>query len=270
MSDVVKRYYDEQVEREWQRLERPYRRLEMVSTLRLIEETFPKEGRVADIGGGPGRYSMELLRRGYRTTLVDLSPKAIDFAQDRFAEAGLVADAAVAANACDLSFLPSASFDAGLLLGPLYHIVEESDRREALGEFHRILKPGAPGIVGFINPWGVLRSGLFEFASDYAQYDHVAALLNTWQQVGEQEAFTEAAFITPPQALEEVRSAGFSVETRAGVEAFASGMLQEVTDLAASDPAAYETILRLAAETCQMPAYRDCTEHLHVVVRKIA
>ena len=142
MSDVVKRYYDEQVEREWQRLERPYRRLEMVSTLRLIEETFPKEGRVADIGGGPGRYSMELLRRGYRTTLVDLSPKAIDFAQDRFAEAGLVADATVAANACDLSFLPSASFDAGLLLGPLYHIVEESDRREALGEFHRILKPG--------------------------------------------------------------------------------------------------------------------------------
>ena len=270
MSDVVKRYYDEQVETEWQRLERPYRRLEMVSTLRLIEEIFPKEGRVADIGGGPGRYSLELLRRGYRTTLVDLSPKAIAFAQERFAEAGLVPDAAISANACDLSCLPSASFDAGLLLGPLYHIVEETNRRKALQEFRRILKPGAPGIVGFINPWGVLRSGLFEFPTAYAQYDHVAGLLDTWRQVGEQEAFTEAAFITPPQAIEELKRAGFSVETRAGVEAFASGMLQEVTDLAESDPVAYETILRLVAETCQMPAYRDCTEHLHVVVRKIA
>ena len=269
MSEVVQGYYDEQVETEWARLERPYRRFEMVSTLRLIDETFPKQGRVADIGGGPGRYSMELLRRGYRTTLVDLSPKAIAFAKGRFAEAGLVPEDAFPANACDLSSLPSASFDAGLLLGPLYHIVEVDDRRRALQEFHRILKPGAPGIVGFINPWGVLRSGLFEFPSAYHDYDGVADLLKTWIQVGEQEAFTEAAFLTPPQALDELRCAGFSVETRAGVEAFAAGMHQEVADLYESDPDSYQTILRLVAETCQMPAYRDCTEHLHVVVRRI-
>ena len=268
MSDVVRNYYDEQVEIEWERLARPYRRLEMVSTLRLIDEAFPKKGRIADIGGGPGRYSMDLLRRGYRTTLVDLSPKAIAFAQARFAEDGLSPEDAFAANACDLSRLASSSFDAGLMLGPLYHIVEQRDRRKALEEFYRILKPGAPGIVGFINPWGVLRSGLFEFPPYYAEYDNVARLLETWKQVGEQEAFTEAAFLTPPQAMDELRSAGFSVETRAGVEGFAAGMIQEVSDLATSNPDAYQTILRLAAETCQHPAYRDCTEHLHVVVRR--
>lgn len=270
MSDVVKRYYNEQVEMEWERLTRPYPRSELVSTLHLIQDFFPAEGRVADIGGGPGRYSLELLRRGYRTTLVDLSPEAIAFARARFAEEGLEPDRAMAADARSLDALETESFDAGLLLGPMYHLIGEEARHAALTEFRRILKPGAPGIVGFINPWGVLRGGLFEFPDAYSDYAVVADLLKTWEQVGEQRAFTEAAFLTPPQALGELKQAGFAIDSRAGVEGFAAGMRQEVTALAQSDPDAYETILRLVAETCQMPAYRDCTEHLHVVVRKIA
>jgi len=72
MSDVVRDYYDSQVETEWGRLERPYRRFELVSTLHLIKTYFPSSGCVADIGGGPGRYTAALLERGYRVTLVDL------------------------------------------------------------------------------------------------------------------------------------------------------------------------------------------------------
>jgi hypothetical protein len=46
VSEVVRKYYDGCVEREWGRLERPYRRFELVSTLRLIDENFPPCGRV--------------------------------------------------------------------------------------------------------------------------------------------------------------------------------------------------------------------------------
>jgi S-adenosylmethionine-dependent methyltransferase len=152
----------------------------------------------------------------------------------------------------------------------MYHIVDPADRAKALSEFRRILKPGAPGIVGFINPWGILRSGLEEFPDCFADRDHIRELLDTAIQVGEQRAFTEAAFLTPPQALSEIRSAGFAVETRAGVEGFASGMLNEVRRIAEADAAAYENVLRLVVETCTLPAYRDCTEHLHVVVRRIS
>ncbi|MBC7220697.1 methyltransferase domain-containing protein [Candidatus Bipolaricaulota bacterium] len=81
MSEVVRSYYDREVEREWGRLDRPYRRLELVTTLHLIGQHFPTSGHLADIGGGPGRYTVELLRRGFRVTLVDLSPRAVAFAQ---------------------------------------------------------------------------------------------------------------------------------------------------------------------------------------------
>ncbi|MCX6094711.1 MAG: hypothetical protein NTY63_07835, partial [Candidatus Bipolaricaulota bacterium] len=94
-------------------------------------------------------------------------------------------------------------------------------------------------------------------------------LLATCIQAGEQRAFTEAAFLTPPQAITELREAGFAVDVRAGVEGFAAGMLDEVKKIAAEDPAAYSNVLRLVAETCDMPAYRDSTEHLHVVVRRL-
>jgi S-adenosylmethionine-dependent methyltransferase len=267
MSEIVRRYYDEQVNNEWERLERPYRRFELVSTLRLADEYFPRTGHVADIGGGPGRYTVELLRLGYRVTLVDLSEKAVAFARERLEERGLRAEEVHRADARDLSDLATSGFDAALCLGPMYHIVAADDRKVALRELHRILKPGAPAIVGFINPWGVLRSGLTEFRDLYADYDMVKQLTDTYVQQGEQRAFTEAAFVTPPRALRELRDAGLAVVTRAGVEGFASGALSQVTEIGEADPTAYETITRLVGETCELPAYRDCTEHLHVVVR---
>jgi hypothetical protein len=47
-------------------------------------------------------------------------------------------------------------------------------------------------------------------------------------------------------------------------------MLDAVERIAAEDPKAYEVVLRLVAETCDLPAFRDSTEHLHVVVRSLS
>ena len=270
MSDVVRDYYDNGVSTEWGRLAKPYPRLELVSTLQLIDEFFPPGCHVADIGGGPGLYAVELLQRGYQVSLLDLSPRSIDFAKENLKELDLHANRVEVADARDLSLLPSQAFDAALELGPMYHIVEEEDRLKALSELHRVLKPGAPAIVGYINPWGLLRSGLTEFPDLYADEPLIRQLFESFVQTGEQSAFTEAAFISPTQAMAELRSCGFAVECRAGVEGCASGALEQVAALARSDPAGYEVLTRLVVESSTHPAYRDCTEHLHVVVRKIA
>lgn len=269
MSEVVRDYYDRCVDREWERLSRPYRRFEFVSTLRLIDEHFPPSGRVLDVGGGPGRYTVELARRGYDLTLIDLAPGNVARARDELGRLELAAEARQG-DACDLSSIPDRTFDAALMLGPMYHVVREEERRAALSELHRVLKPGAPAIVGFLNPWGILRSGLIEFPAEYADEPHIRQLLGTSVQVGEQRAFTEAAFVTPPHAIAELRAAGFAVDTYAGVEGFAAGMLDEVEKIAAENPKAYDVVTRLVAETCDHPAFRDSTEHLHVVARAIS
>ncbi len=270
MSEVVRQYYDDCVDREWERLSRPYRRFEFVSTSRLIDEHFPPSGRVLDVGGGPGRYTVELARRGYDVTLTDLAAGNIARAREELARLALEVDEVRQGDACDLSWIPDRVFDAALMLGPMYHIVRKADRRAALSELRRVLKPGAPAIVGFLNPWGILRSGLIEFPADYADEPRIRQLLSTSVQVGEQRAFTEAAFVTPPHAIAELRAAGFAVDTYAGVEGFAAGMLDEVEKIAAEDPKAYDVVTRLVVETCDHPAFRDSTEHLHVVVRSLS
>ena len=65
-----------------------------------------------------------------------------------------------------------------------------------------------------------------------------------------------------------VRSAGFEVVSYAGVESFCSGSLDPVKAIHDSDPEAYRNILKVAAELCEAPQYRDSTEHLHFVLRK--
>ncbi len=267
MSEVVRRHYDGCYEREWERLGRPYRRLELVTTLHLIERYFPPEGRIADIGGGPGRYTAELLKRGYRVTLVDLAPRALGFAETKLAELGLVPEQVLCADACDLAGLADGAFDAALCMGPLYHLVQPERRREALGELRRVLKPGAPAIVAFLNPWGILRSGLAEFPEEYINLERVRGLLKDWIQAGAEEAFTEAVFLTPPQIMRELDQAGLDVVSYAGAESFASGMQDELGRMTEESPVAYANVLKLAAETCELPQYRDCTEHLHAVVR---
>lgn len=270
MSDVVREYYNEAVIEEWERLAKPYPRFELLSTLRLVDEFFPHSGRVADIGGGPGRYTIELLQRGYQVTLIDLSEANADFARDKLCELELAPEAVHAADARSLPMLGTASFDAALELGPMYHIVDAEERARALAELYRILKLGAPAIVGFINPLGVLRGGLTEFPSCYSDAPHIRQLLEQYVKAGKQDAFTESTFLTPPQALAELRSAGFAVECRAGVEGFASGTRDQIKEMAENDPSAYAVVADLVPETSTHPAFRDCTEHLHVVVRKIA
>lgn len=73
MSDTVQDFYNKNVAREWERLETPLSRIEFATALRLIDKYFPSTGRVCDIGGGPGRYAIELLQRNYQLTLFEFS-----------------------------------------------------------------------------------------------------------------------------------------------------------------------------------------------------
>ncbi len=142
--NIVEQSYDATPENEWHRLER--HRVEYGVTMKALEEYLPAPpAKIVDIGGGPGRYSIEIARRGYDVTLVDLSAKCLEFARSKAAEAGVQLAQIIHADARDLAMLPDAGFDAVLLMGPLYHLLERQQRVQAVQEAHRILRPG--GIV---------------------------------------------------------------------------------------------------------------------------
>lgn len=266
--ECVKQYYDKSSEQEWQRLNKPYTRVEYESTLYLIEQYFPKDGHILDIGSGPGRYALALLERGYSVSLLDLSKNELNIAKRRIESSGFTANAYYCQSALELGNFEDNSFEAILLMGPLYHLHLAEERNHILKEVKRILKPNGTALIAYINTWGVLKASLREFPEFFADEkqfgDYVAGDL----KYTEDESFTATYFTTPPLALKEVEAVGFKVVSYAGAESFVAGLNLQMENLATDMPAVYKNYLQKAAEYCELPQYRDATEHLHIIVKK--
>ncbi|WP_417899749.1 class I SAM-dependent methyltransferase [Bacillus haimaensis] len=147
MSKIIN-YYNQFDE--WGRLEREP--IEFQVNWHYIKKYLPSEGTVLDNGAGPGKYSMELAREGYRVTLTDLTPRLVGIAESKANELGLsdAFDDFQAADATNLSNLESDQFDAALMLGPLYHLQDEKDRIKAVQELHRVTKQKGIVFVAFM------------------------------------------------------------------------------------------------------------------------
>ncbi|MBU3227636.1 class I SAM-dependent methyltransferase [Clostridium algidicarnis] len=268
MSEVVKGYYDENAKLELERLNNPYSSIEFNSTMHLIDKYFPKTGEIIDIGSGPGRYSLELLKKRYKVTLLELSEKELEIAKQNIEELGIKAEGYLCENALNLNILESNKYDGVLLMGPMYHILDKEQRINVLKETLRILKKDGIAIISYLNSWGILKAGITEFSSTFRELENVYGYLDE-QTFDENNSFTEAYFSTPVHALDEVRLGGFHIVSYAGVESFLSGIRDRVLNLYKEDRGVYDNLLKVAVESCELPQYRDSTEHLHIVVKKI-
>ena len=267
MRNYVKEYYDNNYEKEWDRLKKPYRIIEFMSTMYLIEKYFPKEGNAIDIGCGPGRYSIELLKKGYNVTLFELSGEELKLAKSKIEEEGLKAQEYICEDALNLHFLESEKYDVLLLMGPMYHVLNETDRVKILKEARRILKDDGIALISYINSWGCLKSGVTEFSEVFSDLQNVYNYLDE-QKFDPNSSFTNLYMTTPTNALKEVTEAGFNIISYAGVESFLSGIESRVVELAVEDKNVYNNLLKVASETCEYPQYRDATEHIHIIVKK--
>ncbi len=270
MSNIVRDYYNANAEAERNRLDLPLCRVEFASALRLIDKYFPKSGSVCDIGGATGRYTLELLRRGYAVTLLDLSAEEIRLAELELQKNSLCADQLIVGDAADMSMLPPASFDAALMMGPMYHIVEPEARAKALSELHRVLRPQGIALIAYLNTWGVLKTLITDSPDEFQDISLMRSLLSK-QALGAHTAssFTEIYLSTPVAALREVQDAGFEIVSYAGAESFANGLGLQMKQVMLEQPEAYRNIVTLAAESSELEQYRDSTDHLHLVARAV-
>ncbi len=268
MSKFVRDYYNRNARLEWERLTLPLGQIEFACTMHLVEKYFPPVGCVCDIGGGPGRYTIELIRRGYQVTLFDLSEEEVQLAGVHLKELGLSAERLIVGDARDLSAFDSQPFDAALLMGPMYHIVDAEQRAGVLHQLTRILKPQGMAIVSYLNSWGIMRSGISDFPHWYQDMTVIRSMLEEHVYLESKlTEFTDAYWSTPPAAEDEIKRAGLELISYAGAESFVGGMKPLLEQLAADRPSAYKNVVQMASETSELPQYRDSTDHLHFVVR---
>lgn len=266
-SGEIAYYYDQQAEKEWERLER--HRTEFAVTMRsLAEHLPPAPARVLDCGGGPGRYAIELARQGYEVTLFDLSPECLRLAEKKAADADLTLVGYEQGTATDLTRFPDEAFDAVLLLGPLYHLLEEEDRRQALAEAHRVLKPSGVLFAAFISRYAIPRYvAVHEPTWPREQKDRLEMLLTTGRLPPRQKDGLEftAHFDHPSEVGPLCQSAGFEVLTILGVE----GLVDQIeTEVNAQSGETWEAWVNLNYRVAPDSAIQGCTAHLLVIAAK--
>ncbi len=149
---IVKDSYNKDPQMEWGRIaDRP----EFLLTCRYLDRYIKPGERILDIGGGPGRYSIYLAKRGCRVTLFDLAEENVRFALERAGDEGVTIDA-VCGDAREADRLVSGQFDHVLIMGPLYHLLDEKDRERAVWAELKLLKPGGLLFASFISMYGGL------------------------------------------------------------------------------------------------------------------
>ena len=189
--------------------------LEYTRILELLDRVLPPPpGKILDVGGGPGTYAVPLLARGYDVRLIE----PVRVLADQAAKDGVDA---IIGDASELD-APDGSQDAVLLFGPLYHLTELQDRRRALSEAQRVLKPGGTLLATMISRYGTMLCGLYErrLGNPVVQAIVAQDLANGQHRnpTGDWRFFTTAYFDTPEGLAGEIDDAGFNDVTVYGVE----------------------------------------------------
>ena len=154
VSDIAT-FYNNSPEKEHERLDR--HQLEHDLTWRYFKRYLPARGNILEVGAATGRYTLELARKGYQVTAVDISLKPLEFNHQAATAAELSKKIRyVHGDARQLPAKVGEGFHAALLMGPLYHLVNESDRILALQQATDRLRKGGIIVSSFIS-----RLGLF-------------------------------------------------------------------------------------------------------------
>lgn len=197
--ESVRNYYNKSAEHEWSRFDR--HRFEFPITLSHINKHIGKDPlKILDVGGGPGRYSIELAKLGHEVFLLDLSEENIEYAKIMAKKMNVNIMKYIVGDACNLAVFEDKKFDLVLNMGPLYHLVEENDRKKAIQESMRVLKDNGKIAFAFISKYAPIYDTIRRFKNEIGNRKELInnVYINSTNIVSEKDQnFTDVYFFEP-------------------------------------------------------------------------
>ncbi|SHN46990.1 class I SAM-dependent methyltransferase [Cryptosporangium aurantiacum] len=215
LSAPIRAYYEQGGE--LNRLDLANGRLEFLRTRDVLRRVLPQApARILDVGGATGAHARWLTADGYHVRVVDPVPLHVAHA------ATIPGVDAVRGDARRLDE-PDATYQATLLLGPLYHLTDRADRLAALREAVRVTAPGgvvaAATISRHVGLFDALRRGRYLQPEIRAFIDEEVAT-GVYDPQG-RDLFTLAYFHHADEITAEFAEAGLAGATRYALESAA-------------------------------------------------
>lgn len=130
--------------------------VEFITTTKYIEKYLKKGDRILEIGAGTGKYSIRYASKGYQVDSIELVNKNLEILKTKITNDMKIN--ALQGNCLDLNMYEDNTFDITLVLGPLYHLYDESDINKAIKESIRVTKKGGKIFLAYITDDAVLLS----------------------------------------------------------------------------------------------------------------
>ena len=235
--------------------------VEFATTMHFIEKYLTPGARILEVGAATGRYSHTLARMGYRVDAVELVEHNIEIF-NRLTQPGENVTIRQG-NAVDLSAFEDNTFDLTLILGPMYHLFAESDRRQALREAVRVTKKGGVIFAAYcmldacILCYGFARGELQSLIRDN-RID-----LNDFTQLPHRLDFFH---LCRREEIDALRSGlGVTQLHFAAAEGYAKHMEKSLADM---DEKTYQHFLRYHLTTCERLDMVGISHHTIDIFRK--
>ncbi len=275
-SPDVHQHFNDYGHDEWERFEnRLTGKIEYAIHRNFLLQHLRAGDSVLDLGSGPGRYAIDMMRAGATVTLGDISPVQLDLARKKIAEAGLEADGYHEVDILDLSQVEARSFDLVLCIGGSLSYVHEH-YATALDQMARLVKPGGRLLVAAMSLYGLLPV--------FAAGDKANQLRTFDQHISRQKLADNPGFlITEPNSpviymplflctnrylREHIEGLGFKVIGSAAANPLTADGQQ--LERISSDPVAEETLIDLEVSLSQRPELADSGEWVIVAAQKIS
>jgi ubiquinone/menaquinone biosynthesis C-methylase UbiE len=133
MEGVIATWYTRNTGRDRTRFE---------DTARLVAERVRPGAQVLEVAPGPGYLAIELAKRGYAVTALDISKSFVRITSENATKAGVAVDVRHG-NAAQMPFA-DASFDFIVCMAAFKNF---TDPIGAINEMHRVLKPGGQASI---------------------------------------------------------------------------------------------------------------------------
>ena len=255
---------------EWNRTFTPEGTLEFEITLDLMKKYTQKGDKVLDLGGGPGRYTIELAKNGRLVSLGDISPELISIAREKTKESENIESINVV-NAMDLQIYKDNYFDVVLYMGPLYHLTEKKEIITSLMEVRRILKPNGLIIAGFIpllsGTAGIIERSIYapsHVTSDNLQKTYDSGIFQNNSSSG----FQEGMYLSTEQVHKIMKESDFEKIKIRSTRGLGYRIEKGILSKKEENPQLYETIMKLIDDSSENEAIVNTCGHALYIGKK--
>jgi ubiquinone/menaquinone biosynthesis C-methylase UbiE len=274
----IEKFYDKNPHKEKTRLTRSaYDTIESEITRRFLFKHLKPSSKIAEVGCGAGHYSTWLLKN-HNVHLVDLSSELLKLAEDEIKRADLFQNVLGISklDARELTDLSDNSFDATLVMGPLYHLIDEKDRIKCLSEAYRITKKGGlifsatiNRVCPFLNMMHMHTEQLaIELSEDTEEMQRIMTSGKYENFEENPNNFTDAYFSNVHEVPKHYKKLGIELVESFACEVLAA-YLYDKAEIIKKNEKAWNRFLNIIFENANKPELIGTSEHVVFIGRKV-